>query len=112
MRRYHTVPIISVTFATYCLYKKEYNFMKKGSRLVNHIRPSVVSYPVLVVQMVNVVYQPDYHLAVEVFATVEELPFHMLETCKSEKPFHRALVCPVAVFLSVLAFDHKITKTL
>ena len=33
-----TVPIISVAFATYCLYKKEYKFMKKGSRLVNHIR--------------------------------------------------------------------------
>ena len=34
----HTVPIISVAFATYFLYKKEYTFMKKGSRLVNHIR--------------------------------------------------------------------------
>ena len=34
----HTVSIISVAFATYCLYKKEYKFMKKGSRLVNHIR--------------------------------------------------------------------------
>ena len=34
----HTVPIISVAFATYFLYKKEYKFMKKGSRLVNHIR--------------------------------------------------------------------------
>lgn len=34
----HTVPIISVAFATYCLYKNEYKFMKKGSRLVNHIR--------------------------------------------------------------------------
>ena len=56
-----------------------------------------MSYPVLVVQMVNVVYQPDYHLAVEVFATVEELPFHMLETGKPEEPFPGTLVCPVAV---------------
>src|SRR5574344_765687 len=59
--------------------------------------PPVLSDTVLVVQMVNVVYQPDYHLAVEVVSAVEELPFHMLETCKSEEPFSRALVCPVAV---------------
>ena len=30
----HTVPIISVAFATYCLYKKEYKFMKKAVALL------------------------------------------------------------------------------
>ena len=52
---------------------------RQGSSLVNHI------------------YQPDCHLAVEVFAAVEELPFHMLETGKPEEPFPGTLLCPVAI---------------